>query len=55
MDVKELVWWWDQGWRAWARQNGIDLDAEPEGAITTPDREAFRRAYPKLRGGVVSR
>lgn len=47
MDVKQLVWWWDKGWRTWARQQGIDPDKKNN--VTTPDREALYKQYPELK------
>jgi len=55
MNVEQLVWWWDKGWRTWARQQGIDPDVEQK-KVTTPDREALHKQYPELRKtGVVRR
>jgi hypothetical protein len=56
MSVEQLVWWWDKGWRTWARQQGIDPDEEPEKKITTPDRETLYKQYPELKKrGIVRR
>ena len=52
MDVAELVWWWQTGWTAWAKEHGIHT--EPEGPEETgPDRAALRARYGA--GGRISR
>lgn len=45
MNVGELVWWWQTGWLAWARDHGIDVDKELVTTGVNPDKAAFRARF----------
>jgi len=46
MDVTALKWWWENGWRTWAKQHGISMDDEkPAEDLDTVDHDAIRARY----------